>query len=56
MTTITAPTLAPTTPAQGFALSITKVATIRDFAPFGKVGAAHRYYVRNFALVAKRAA
>jgi len=54
MTTMTAPTIAPAT--QGFALSITKVATIADFAPFGKVGAKHRYYVRNFALVAKVAA
>ena len=51
-------TIAPTqsAPTQGFALCITKVATIRDFAPYGKVGAAHRYYVRNFTLVAKVAA
>jgi hypothetical protein len=56
MTTMHAPTIAPTTPAQGFALSVTKVATIADFAAYGKVGKAHRYYVRNFTLVAKVAA
>jgi len=49
MTTMTAtPTIAP-----AFTLDITKVATIRDFAPYGKVGAAHRYIVRNYTLVAK---
>ena len=34
-----------------FKLDVTKVATIRDFAAYGKVGVARRYYVRNFTLV-----
>jgi hypothetical protein len=49
MTTMIAPTMH--VPTQGFALSITKVATIADFE-----GPRHRYYVRNFTLVAKVAA
>lgn len=38
--------------APAFTLDVTKVATIADFAAYGKVGAKHRYYVRNFTLVA----
>jgi hypothetical protein len=50
-------TIAPAVaPVAAFKLDVTKVATIHDFAAYGKVGKAHRYYVRNFALVAKRAA
>jgi hypothetical protein len=51
MTAITLAPAAPAMPVQSFALSITKVATIADFE-----GPKHRYYVRNFKLIAKVAA
>lgn len=47
MTTM-APTMHAPTIAPAFTLDVTKVATIRDWD-----GTPHRYYVRNWTLVAK---